>query len=88
MNFEDTRWEVSGKRLLELEGKEKELIRAKKLISRLRAKSNALKIEHQSAYGKMEERLSRLTGFAHRYGAKIVMAVFRKSGRSTDRSSC
>jgi len=79
MRFEDTRWEVSGKRLLELEAKEKELVKAKKLIARLMAKNNAMKNEHRAAYSRMEERLSRLTGFAHCYGAKIVMAVFQKS---------
>lgn len=79
MNFEDSKWEVSGKRLLDLEAKEKELVRAKNLIVRLRAKNKALKAEHISAYQMMENRLSRLTSFAHQYGAKIVMAVFQKS---------
>ena len=79
MNFEDAKWEVSGKRLLDLETKEKELVRAKKLIARLRARNRALKVEHLSAYQMMEDRLCRLTGIAHRYGAKIVMAVFQKS---------
>jgi hypothetical protein len=79
MNFETMRWEVPGGRLLELERKEKDLERAKKLIARLRASNKSLRAEHFAAYSRMEDRLSRLTGHAHRYGAKIVMSIFRKS---------
>ena len=79
MRFETIRWEVEGGRLLELERKAKDLDRAKKLITRLRSKNKALNAEHYAAYGRMHDRLSRLTGYAHRYGAKIVMAVFRQS---------
>jgi hypothetical protein len=65
-------WQVKGWRLTQLLEKEKELVRAKFLIRRLRAENRALKAQRREMAQEAGRTIRGFSSIPHRYAAQLM----------------